>query len=124
MRWSLLLSALIAVQSATSFVCVALSIPPQSDVLERRSPAGGLKLSSKKYRENSKTHPDAYHVEGLGPNGKITAATTVRKEKLSKDARSDHAKNLLDSKDPKIPIHAGMLLRDVRGCRSYSPLVL
>jgi len=50
MRWSLVLSALIAIQSALSFVCVALAIPPQSDELERRT--RGQKIKPQKVRNN------------------------------------------------------------------------
>lgn len=110
MRWSLILSALIAVQSTISSVCVALPIPPQSEELERRSPAG-VKLSSKQYRENSVKHPDAYHFTGLGPNGKLTSHATVTKEKLPSGTNYQHAQTLKNS--PK-ENHAGMLLRNVR----------
>lgn len=102
MRWSLILSALIAVQSAISL--------PLSDELERRSPAG-VKISSKQYRENAVKHPDAYHVSGLGPNGKITAETTVTKERIKKGTGYEHARQLKN--EPK-KNQAGMLLLNVR----------
>lgn len=109
MRWSLILSGLIAVQSALSFVCVALAIPPQSDELERR--ADPLRLSAKKYRENSKWHDQAYHVEGLGPKGKLRKGATVTQTDLkTKKEKYEHSSKLL-------PTHqAGMLLRlgDIR----------
>ena len=114
MRWSLILSAFIAVQSALSFVCVALVIPLQSDELERRAGSrrnvDTLRMPSKKIRENSKGHPHAYLVNGLA-GGKMTPGATVTQTKLNtKKKRLNHA---ID----KLPTHqAGMLLRlgDVR----------
>ena len=126
MRWSLILYSLIAVQSALSFVCVALAIPSQWDELERREPKrrrqsgprpeDEWKLSSKEYRENAKEHPHAYHVKDLGPKGKMTEKTTVSKTKLQTSSeRSDHAKKMLNDHHKKhSPIHAGMLLLPVR----------
>ena len=110
MRWSLILSAFIAVQSALSFVCVALVIPlVESDELERR--ADPLRLSSKQYRENSKAHPYGYHVTGLTAGGKMTPATTVTETKLkTKKQRLNHGNTHLKGNQ------AGMLLRlsDIR----------
>jgi len=113
MRWSLVLSALIAVQSTLSFVCVALPISTQSDELERRAPArrtrrapsSGLKLASKKYRTNSKDHPIAYHVTGLAARGKLADGAKVERKVLrGKGEKHGHANKLLASKAG--PIHA------------------
>jgi hypothetical protein len=96
MRWSLVLSAFIAVQSALSFVCVALVIPLQSDELERREPArrksstAQFKLPSPQYRKIATEHPFAYHVQGLTSAGKLTDKATVRKEKLEKGKERDY----------------------------------
>lgn len=110
MRWSLILSAFIAVQSAFSFVCVALAIPPSSDRLEKRAPKGpkGAKISSAEYRKNSKEHPIAYHVEGLGPKGKLTENTKVRQENLDEGKRYDYGNNMLNTHGKKL--HAGTFL--------------
>ena len=108
MRWSLVLSAFIAVQSALSFVCVALPVPPLSDGLERRA-SDVLKLSSKEYRKNAAKHSYAYHVEGLGPNNKLTNKATVKREKLEKAERPVQGKKLLNTKG----LQAGTLLRIV-----------
>ena len=118
MRWSLILSAFIAVQSALSFVCVALAIPPQLGELERRAlrprrskPGDEWKLSSKDYRKNAEAHPYGYLVNDIGPRGKLTTATSVRKVALkSEEAKAAHVKNLFEQNHP---IHAGMLLRAV-----------
>jgi hypothetical protein len=124
MRWSLVLSALIAFQSALSFVCVALPISTQSDELERRAPARrpkrapahgpDLRISSEKYRENSKDHPYAYHVDNLGPKGKLRGNTKVRKDELTEAERRKHADEVLATHTKRRPIHAGMLLRNLR----------
>jgi hypothetical protein len=127
MRWSLILSALIAVQSTLSFVCVALPISTQSDELERREPAGpagrllvNLKSTSKIIRENAKGHPHGYHFTGFGAKGKPTDGAKVEQKKLhGEDARHDHANKLL-AKGRRI--HAGMLLRDVRAAVLNRPL--
>ena len=115
MRWSLILSAFIAVQSALSFVCVALAIPPQSEGLERRAkrPPTGPKLPSKVYRKNSEGHFDAYHVHGLSSTGKITEETKVEKERLTKGKERQYGQALLTSPGGK-KLHAGTLLRNVR----------
>jgi len=104
MRWSLILSALIAVQSTLSFVSVALPISTQLDELEleRREPVN-LKSTSKITRANAKDHPHAYHVTGLGPKGKRTDGAKVRQKKLrSKVARHGHANRLLATKGRRI----------------------
>jgi hypothetical protein len=125
MRWSLILSAFIAVQSTLSFVCVALPISTQSesDELERREPAGSkLKLSSDKYRANARDHPLAYHVTGL--QGKLTNGVTVKQEKLrGKQAKNDHADKVLAThgKGTKA-IHAGMLLSRCQAAVLNRPL--
>ena len=106
MRWSLILSAFIAVQSVLSFLCVALAIPPSSDGLERREPVGP-KLSSAEYRENAKSHPYAYHFKNLSPTGKMTPIATAKKEKLEKGKEKAHGEKLL--KEGK-KIHAGAFL--------------
>jgi hypothetical protein len=103
MRWSLILSAFFAVQSALSFVCFALAIPPSPDRLERRAPQAGPRIAHEKYRENAKSHPFAYHVTGLDPNGKIISPdprktppnqpvtpTKVTQEKLGKGKKYEY----------------------------------
>ena len=125
MRWSLVLYSLIALQSALSFVCLALAIPPQWDELERRAPVkpprprksgprpgDEWKLPSDEYRKNAKEHPYAYKVEHLGDKGKLTKEATVKGKLLSGAARSEHGEKMLKEHN-KIhnPIHAGMLLR-------------
>jgi len=113
MRWSLILSVFVAVQSALSFLCAALVIPPSLDGLEKRASHDPAKISSKAYREHSKSHPNAYHVQGLGPTGKLTAETKVTKTTLKKGERHHYGHELLTSADGK-KLHAGTLLRDVR----------
>jgi len=109
MRWSLILSSFIAVQSALSFICVALAIPPSSDGLERRrAPKDPVKEPSKKYRNNAKNHQNAYHFANLDPNGKIRADTTVTKTKLKEEDRLAYGEGRLKAKGS---IHAGTLLR-------------
>ena len=110
MRWSLILSACIAVQTALSFVCVALPVPLLSDGLEKRTPAG-VKASSKRYRENSKVHDYSYTFDS--DTGSVT------KEKLKEEDRKAHGELAL-----KIPhTDAGTLLGMLGFC-SYSPLLL
>jgi len=95
MRWSLILSAFIAVQSVLSFVCVALAIPPSSDGLERRArrvrkAPDSPKESSKIYRENSKLHHYAYDFD---------KATGVTREKLKKEDRLTKGESQLKKKN-------------------------
>ncbi|KAF8881673.1 hypothetical protein CPB84DRAFT_1817231 [Gymnopilus junonius] len=66
MRWSLILSTLVLVQSALSFLCVALAIPPSWLALDRRTIGAGPKASSKTYRKNSQKHAHAYKFDGEG----------------------------------------------------------
>lgn len=113
MRWSLILSVFIAVQSELSFLCAALAVPPSLDRLEKRASRDPAKISSKAYREHSKSHADAYHVQGLGPTGKLTAETKVTKTALQKGERHHYGHELLTSADGK-KLHAGGFLRDVR----------
>ena len=116
MRWSLILSAFIAVQSALSFVSVALAIPSSSDgLLERRARrrAGpNLRSTNGEHRENAKEHPYAYHFVGLGPNGKITPEAKVRKTKLQSGKEREYGEKLINSQKGKV--HAGTSLRVVR----------
>ena len=117
MRWSLVLSTFIAVHFSLSFFCVALPILPQSDELERRAPpseSNSLKISSEKYRENSRTHEFAYHVKDLAADGKLTSKATVTKEELKEKERPVHADKLLGSKDVKYQAGTSTLLRNVR----------
>ena len=115
MRWSLILSVFVAVQSVLSFLCAALPVSPSLDGLEKRARASGdpAKIPSKAYRESSKLHPDAYHVQGLGPTGQLTAETKVTKKTLKEGERHRYGHELLTSADGN-KLHAGTFLRDVR----------
>ena len=100
MRWSLILSAFIAVQSALSFVCVALAVPPSSDGLERRARPRAkpdVRSNNDQHRKNARNHPNAYHFEGLGPNNQITEEARVTKKPLKKEERREHADKLINS---------------------------
>ncbi|KAF8959444.1 hypothetical protein BDZ97DRAFT_1838136 [Flammula alnicola] len=85
MRWSLILSTFIVVQSALSFGCVALAIPPSSDELERRARTGA-RVSSKTYRKNSENHAYAYKFDQTGG---------VTREKLKEEDRPSNGKKRL-----------------------------
>jgi hypothetical protein len=86
MRWSLILSSFVVVQSAFGLGCLALVIPPSSEQLERRTPVGGAKISSKAYRKNSQEHAYAYKFDQTG---------SVTREKLKPADRLAHGQKAL-----------------------------
>jgi hypothetical protein len=90
MRWSLILPAFVLVQSALSFVCVALAIPPSLNNLEARARTSA-KISSAAYRKNSQGHHYSYTIDGSG---------RATRKRLTKNERLDHGEELL--KLPKI----------------------
>lgn len=89
MRWSLILSTFIVVESALSFVCLALAIPQPLEELERRTPAPAkadpAKLKSKEYRKNAAGAPYRYTKSNSG----------ITREKLKKEDRLAYGKNRL-----------------------------